>query len=103
MNKEIFITLNKMAEKDTISYLLGKKEIKNLLDYIEDLQTQAEQGEHYKHLYSEIKKQKDDVVEGLKDLRQFVYNELVDFNVRGSTETYCKVKNLLRMLGETDD
>ena len=50
-----------------------------------------------------LKKQKDDVVEGLKDLRQFVYDELVDFNVRGATETHCKVMNLLRMLGEKDE
>ena len=33
---------------------------------IEDLQKKAELGSHYKHLYSEVKKQKDNVVEYIK-------------------------------------
>ena len=37
-----------------------------LLDYIKDLQKKAEVGEHYKNLYSSVKKQKDDVVEYIK-------------------------------------
>ena len=33
---------------------------------IKELQKKAEQEDHYKHLYSEVKKQKDDVVEYIK-------------------------------------
>lgn len=54
-----------------IKYLNEEKYIEmledgNLYDYIKDLQKKAELGEHYKHLYSEVKKQKDDVVELIK-------------------------------------
>ena len=35
---------------------------------IEDLQKKAELGEHYKHLYSEVKKQKDDAIKFLKSI-----------------------------------
>ena len=80
----------------SIEQFQNSKAVSNLIKEIEKLN-------HYKHLYSEVKEQKGDVVEGLKDLRQFVYDELVDFNVRGSTETYCKIKDLLRMLGEIDE
>lgn len=91
-------------EADDLAEFLEDEKIlyEGATDVFMDLQKKAELGEHYKHLYSEVKKQKDDVVEGLKDLKQFVYDELVDFNVIGATETHCKVMNLLRMLGEID-
>lgn len=55
---------------------------------IKDLQKKAELGEHYKHLYSEVKKQKDDVVELIKKT-PFLYHPFRE--------------ELLRMLGEIDD
>ena len=70
------------------SYDLEQDEIKLLLSYIEQLQKKAELGEHYKHLYSEVKKQKDDVVEYIKKFKD---------DIRGLDEVV-----LLRMLGEKD-
>lgn len=37
-------------------------------------------------------------VEIAKDLKQFVYDELVDRNINGATETHCKIINLLDTL-----
>lgn len=74
------------------SELYCYRDIDNLKEYAKNLEQENQQ----------LKKQKDDVVKGLKDLKQFVYDELVDFNVIGATETHCKVMNLLRMLGEID-
>jgi len=63
---------------------------------MEDLQRKAELGEHYKHLYSEIKKQKDDVVEYIKSLRIF--------SARNNGKTlFAKILNeILRLLGEEE-
>ena len=56
---------------------------------IEKLQKKAELGEHYKHLYSEVKKQKDD---GIKYIKSFEYYIPKD-----------NKNELLRMLGEIDE
>ena len=95
MNKE-----DKKLQEDLVNEMIKVSKtnpdvmiyMQSLMKCYEDLEKENQQ----------LKKQKDDVVEGLKDLRQFVYDELVDFNVRGATETHCKVMNLLRMLGEKD-
>lgn len=50
--------------------------------------------EHYKHLYSELKKQKDDVVE-------LIYKKMRDVDIYG-TQIF-DLNEILRMLGETDD
>lgn len=60
-------------------------------DYIKNLQEQAELGEHYKHLYSEVKKQKDDVVEYIK-------KQTKEFHFEND-----KYIEILRMLGEIDE
>lgn len=63
---------------------------------IDDLQKKAELGEHYKHLYSEVKKQKDDVVEYIKKLSDNTDDTTcyeIDRNSRN---------DLLRMLGEIE-
>lgn len=65
-----------------------------LLDYIDNLQKKAELGEHYKHLYSEVKKQKDDVV-------KLIYKKMRDVDIYG-TQTF-DLEELLRMLGEIDE
>lgn len=67
-----------------------------LLLYIEDLQKKAEQGEHYKHLYSEVKKQKDN---GIKYIRENVY---IDYYGMSLFREKDGVDKLLRMLGEKD-
>ena len=53
--------------------------------------------DHYKHLYSEVKKQKDDVVNLLKIKIARFHNE-EDYYL--TTEDF---KDLLRMLGEIDE
>ena len=65
-----------------------------------NLQKKAELGEHYKHLYSEVKKQKDDVVEYIKK------NILIGYDKVGFNKDIVAgivVNDLLRMLGETDE
>lgn len=58
--------------------------------------------DHYKHLYSEVKKQKDDVVDYIK-------NHIQEYDVDGSPtnldefDFLASPKILLRMLGEIDD
>jgi len=41
-----------------------------LYDYIKDLQKKAELGDHYKHLYSEVKKQKDELEKENRQLKE---------------------------------
>ena len=70
-------------------------------EYIKDLQKKAEQGDHYKKLYGEIKKQKDDVVEYIK-------KHIQEYDIDGSPtnldefDFLASPKTLLRMLGEID-
>ena len=61
---------------------------------IENLQKKVEQGDHYKHLYSEVKKQKDDVVEYIKHKMSIKENYMIYGDI--GTE-------ILRMLGEIDE
>ena len=76
--------------------VLTRDNCKELLEYINYLQKQAELGEHYKHLYSEVKKQKDNVVE-------YVKNNFIEGEVFYSKSWLkMKKKELLRMLGEKD-
>ena len=70
------------------SYDLEQDEIKLLLSYIEQLQKKAELGEHYKHLYSEVKKQKDEIFKYIKSFEYYIPED--------------NKNELLRMLGEID-
>ena len=66
--------------------------------YINQLKKKAELGEHYKHLYSEVKKQKDDVVEYIKS-----YNLPEDLGHFGEAPISIReLREILRMLGEID-
>lgn len=68
---------------------------------IKVLQKKAELGEHYKHLYSEVKKQKDNVVEYIKNKREQLHHS---FDEPGWDYLFiCNPDELLRMLGEIDD
>ena len=64
-----------------------------LLDYIDNLQQKVEQLEN-------IRKE---AIEATKDVKQFVYDELVDRNVSGATETHCKIMDLLNILNKGSD
>ena len=61
-------------------------------DYIDNLLKMVDLGDHYKHLYSEVKKQKDDVVKVLYQLKR---------SARWERYLY-EVDYILRMLGEID-
>ena len=72
--------------------------------YLEDLKaggrpmTDKELAEHYKHLYSEVKKQKDDVVDYIKS-----YNLPEDLGHFGEAPISIReLREILRMLGEED-
>lgn len=82
--------------------------------YLEDLKaggrpmTDKELAEHYKHLYSEVKKQKDDVVEYIKKyLHEHIIDDLPDEESKFETENGIPIPNakeiLLRMLGEIEN
>ena len=85
---EEFMTMFKFAPR--MAYTLYDK----AEDEIENLQKKVELGEHYKHLYSEVKKQKDDVV-------KLIYKKMKDVDIYG-TQTF-DLNELLRMLGEIDN
>jgi len=72
-------------------YLVDKL-TRQLTDEYKNTEKQKERGEHYKHLYSEVKKQKDDVVEYIKN-NDLIYNH----------DCGEMFRVLLRMLGEIDD
>lgn len=78
------------------SYCLVHNYIIDLHKEIEDLQKKAEQGEHYKHLYNEVKKQKDDGIDWIKNNFCYVGKKM-------SLKPYSDLKDLLRMLGDSDD
>ena len=61
-----------------------------VLQNIKDLQQKVEQLEN-------IRKE---AIKATKDVKQFVYDELVDRNVSGATETHCKIMDLLNILNK---
>lgn len=75
-----------------------KEEFKgNLVNYIDELKQKAELADHYKHLYSEVKKQKDDVVKYLKSIEMDKTDKYIPIR------DYKEFGILLRMLGEIDE
>ena len=105
MNKDVII-LDILETHIKYEKYLSPINQKCLLEYIENLQKKAEQGEHYKHLYSEVKKQKDDVV--IKYIK-YLIKRLEEFDILERKETGAfwyqvmgELKELLRMLGEID-
>ena len=92
MNKEI----ERILQRLNLGSELTPNEFCYLKEYIKDLQKEAELGDHYKHLYSEVKKQKDDAIEYVNSI---VFEEIFTF-VRERAEVKY---NLLRMLGEIDE
>lgn len=68
-----------------------------------DLQKKVELGDHYKHLYSELKKQKDDVVEYIKyQLPNFDFEKDIKARMLGSM-IIVMLDEDERMLGEIDE
>ncbi|MBR1386250.1 MAG: hypothetical protein IJ568_05430 [Bacilli bacterium] len=86
--------------------MISKEDFQKIIEeqftYIKNLEKQAD---HYKHLYSEVKKQKDNVVEYIKDnkdktIAPYGDNEDTDFEVCLFEED---INEILRMLGEIDE
>jgi hypothetical protein len=72
--------------------------------HMEEYKKAKELGEHYKHLYSIVKKQKDDVVEYIKEnknkaIAPYGDDEDTDYEVCLFEED---INEILRMLGEID-
>lgn len=115
-----------------VDYELDYNQWKKLLDYINNLQQKVEQlqkenkelkqpqvfidcenmEERYgRDLYEDYLKEKIEQLENIrkeaikatKDVKQFVYDELVDRNVSGATETHCKIMDLLSILNKGSD
>ena len=98
MNKEEFI---KLAEEEFINNTMKHLDSALIFTYIQNLEKKAELGEHYKHLYSEVKKQKDDVVEYIKNNAEEYKWEDDDGAI--NKDYCCEGKIILRMLGEIDE
>ena len=93
------------------------KEIKEILDELESLFEISEAPEHIINGFNKLKdyitnlQQKveqlenirKEAIEATKDVKQFVYDELVDRNVSGATETHCKIMDLLNILNKGSD
>ena len=78
--------------------------MQSLMKCYEDLEEEnkklQEEKDHYKHLYSEVKKQKDDVIEYIKKNILFGYDKYgFDKNIVAG----IVINDLLRMLGEIDE
>lgn len=80
MNDKIYPSVVIRSQAEAIELL--EKENK-------ELQKKAELGEHYKHLYSEVKKQKDEIFEYIKSFEYYIPED--------------NKNELLRMLGEIDN
>ncbi len=83
--------------------IITQEEFDDVKSAIKDLQKKAELGEHYKNLYSSVKKQKDDVVENIKKQITFCTNEAEGtINNEKCWMAINYLKKILRMLGEID-
>ena len=79
----------------SIEKFQNSKAVSNLIKEIEKL-------DHYKHLYSEVKKQKDDVVEFIKKNKKVITKyEAKDTGLPIGTFMW-NIDEVLRMLGEID-
>ena len=74
--------------------------MQSLMKCYEDLEEEnkklQEEKDHYKHLYSEVKKQKDDVVEYIN----FLY--IINQNINGKFSDTLWGQEILELLGEID-
>ena len=87
-------------------YNVNWASVELILEYIENLQKKAELGDHYKHLYSEVKKKKDDVVEYINTAIEEgnYFEDDIDTDIQPANyDKYVNSVEILRMLGEIDD
>ena len=111
MNKE----LNLQQKKELIDGFFNKgwacdlNEVYSaVINTIDELQKKAELGEHYKRLYSKVKKQKDDVVVFAKKEKENYLTKacrIADTNNAGliTSAAIYTCDEILRMLGEIDE
>ncbi len=89
-------------EADDLAEFLEDEKIlyEGATDVFIDLQKKAELGEHYKHLYSEVKKRNDNAIEYIKNKREQLHHS---FDEPSWDYLFiCNPDDLLRMLGEKD-
>lgn len=126
--KEILEQCDGVVKRKIPLLILAPVYTKILLDYITNLQQKEELFEKIVYKYDELKQENERLKEKsinevlkidfdmcvkdlkkankkiekaneiAKDLKQFVYDELVDRNVSGATETHDKIINLLNTL-----
>lgn len=93
--------MNKIWEDDFNNLYKDFEDIQKHCEYLErenkDLQKKAELADHYKHLYSEVKKQKEELKDILK-IKLARYRNEEDYYL-----TIEDFEDLLRMLGEIDN
>ena len=78
------------------------KDCKLLLNYITNLQ-QSNQIKDLQQKVEQLENIRKEAIKATKDVKQFVYDELVDRNVSGATETHCKIMDLLNILNKGSD
>lgn len=124
MNDEIKEILDDLLFTTTlpnVSIKLNKEKLNQLKDYITNLQQEnillAKENERlkeenalvndrnndYRRTKEHYKSRCEKAVEIAKDLKQFVYDELVDRNVSGATEIHSKIIDLLNILNSRSD
>lgn len=112
--KEVFAKLENLVDYKKYNEFSDKEAhiilsyINNLEDKIKFLQQKAEQGEHYKHLYSLVKKEKDEVVIFAKKEKENYLTKacrIADTNNAGliTSAAIYTCDEILRMLGEIDE
>lgn len=85
---------------EPISYY--EEYIYNVFNLLKENKKLQEEKDHYKHLYSEVKKQKDDVVEFIKKNKKVITKyEAKDTGLPIGTFMW-NIDEVLRMLGEID-
>ena len=88
MNKEKIDVILGAFLLSNIPEIITQEEFDDVKSAIKDLQKKAELTDHYKHLYSELKKQKDEIFKYIKSFEYYIPED--------------NKNELLGMLGEID-
>ena len=93
-----------------LMYATVNEIISPLLQKVEQLENKIKYAQKIEQEYSalltentELENIRKEAIKVTKDVKQFVYDELVDRNVSGATETHCKIMDLLNILNKGDN
>ena len=84
--KDAIKELEELSTEEWVPYEYSPEEAKLILNHINNLQFKI-----------------DKATKKADELRKYIYSELVDFNVCGSTEAHCLAKDLLDILKEDNN